>query len=237
MWSSSGLYLGPLLFLLYVNDMQQAVQSNLLLYADDSCIFYQDKNVKVIEEQLTKDFSNLCDWFVDNKLSIHLGEDKTKSILFGSKQKLKSAKNLHLKYHDIEIKQHSNVCYLGCILNESLSGDPMGLNVIKKINARLRFLYRNTKILSSSLRRMLLNSLIQPNFDYASLSWFPNLTEKVRKKIQTVQNKCIRFCLQLENKAHIGLIELKSINWLNTSDRYKQICGSSVFKEIGRAHV
>ena len=45
-----GSILGPLLFLLYVNDMQQAVQSNLLLYADDSCIFYQDKNV----EQLTK---------------------------------------------------------------------------------------------------------------------------------------------------------------------------------------
>ena len=171
--------------------MQQAVQSNLLLYADDSCIFYQDKNVKVIEEKLTKDFSSLCDQFVDKKLSIHFGDDKTKSISFGNKHKIKSAEKLNVKYHNIEIKQHSNVCYLGCIFNESLSGDPMGLNVINKINARLRFLYRNTKILSSSSRRMLLNSLVQPHFDYASLSWFPNLTEKVRRK--SIQRKISAF--------------------------------------------
>ena len=43
------------------------------------------KNVKDIEKQLTEDFANICDWFVDNKLSIHFGEDKIKSILFASK--------------------------------------------------------------------------------------------------------------------------------------------------------
>ena len=58
-----GSILGPLLFLLYVNDMSQAVSSDLYLYADDSCLVYQHKDVKVIEQQLNKDFSNLCDWF------------------------------------------------------------------------------------------------------------------------------------------------------------------------------
>ena len=44
-------------------------------------ILYQHKDVVQIEKRLNKDFENLCDWFVDNKLSIHFGEDKAKSIL------------------------------------------------------------------------------------------------------------------------------------------------------------
>ena len=54
----------------------------------------QHKDINEIEKQLNVDFSNICDWFVDNKLSIHFGEDKTKSILFASKFKKKNIKNL-----------------------------------------------------------------------------------------------------------------------------------------------
>ena len=81
-----GSILGPLLFLLYINDLPQAIVRNSLLYADDTCIVFQHKSK--IEKQLIRDFPSLCDWFVDNKLSIHFGQDKTKSILFGTKHKL-----------------------------------------------------------------------------------------------------------------------------------------------------
>ena len=80
--------LGPLLFLLYVNDLPQAVVSDSLLYADDTFIVFQHKSKIEIEKQLIKYFSSVCDWFVDNKLSIHFGKDKTKSILLGTKHKL-----------------------------------------------------------------------------------------------------------------------------------------------------
>ena len=85
-----GSILGPLLFLIYVNDMSQAVKCDLFLYADDTCLVCQHKDINKIENQLNEDFSNICDWFVDNKLSIHFGEDKTKSILFASKFKRKN---------------------------------------------------------------------------------------------------------------------------------------------------
>ena len=62
-----GSILGPLLFLIYVNDMKQAVSSDLLLYADDSCLVFQHKHVTEIETHLNNDFSNLCEWFLDNK--------------------------------------------------------------------------------------------------------------------------------------------------------------------------
>ena len=63
------------LFLIYFNDMSQTAKYNLFLYVDDSCLVYQHKDINETEKQLNVDFSNICDWFVDNKLSIHSGED------------------------------------------------------------------------------------------------------------------------------------------------------------------
>ena len=73
------------MFLIYVSDMPQAVTLSLLLYADDSCILYQHKEVDEIEKQLNKDFKNIFDWFVDNNQSMHFGKNKTKWIFFVSK--------------------------------------------------------------------------------------------------------------------------------------------------------
>ena len=70
--------------------MSQAVKSTLPLHTDDSCILYQHKEVDEIEKHLNKDFENICDWLVDNKLTIHFGEDKTNSILFATNQRPKN---------------------------------------------------------------------------------------------------------------------------------------------------
>ena len=88
-----GAILGPLLFLIYVNDMSQAVKCDLFMYADDSCLVCQHKDINEIGKQLNVDFSNICDWLVDNKLSIHFVEDKARSILFSSNLKIKIFKN------------------------------------------------------------------------------------------------------------------------------------------------
>ena len=87
-----GSILDPLLFLIYINDMCQATNCDLLLYADDSCLTVTHKDIKVIEDTLNSNLSSLCDWLVDNKLSIHLG--KTESILFGTRH-LPSKANKH----------------------------------------------------------------------------------------------------------------------------------------------
>ena len=71
--------------------MPQAVNSELLLYADDTCLICVGEYTKTIEEQLNRDFNSLCEWLIDNKLSIHFGEEKTKSILFGTKGHLKKS--------------------------------------------------------------------------------------------------------------------------------------------------
>ena len=89
-----------------------AVNCELLLYADDTCLLSMGKDTKEIEDKLTRDFSSLCEWFVDNKLTICFREEKTKSILFGNKRHLKRSNNLRIRYGDIKIKQHNKVTYL-----------------------------------------------------------------------------------------------------------------------------
>ena len=145
----------------------------------------------------------MCDWFVDNKLSTHFGQDKINSILFGTKHKLRNAKSLNIVYNGIEIKQHAKVKYLGCILDQSLSGESMALNVVDKIHSRLKFLHRQNRFLTSPLHRILCNALIQLLFDYACTSWFPNLSKKLRLRLQATQNKCMKFYLQLDKISRI----------------------------------
>ena len=93
---------------------------------DNSGIAFQHKDVHTIEHQLNKnkDLTNSCEWFVDNKLSIHLDEEKTKCILFYQKLKLKNAGKHNIMYNGIEIRQYAKVTYLGaywmrqCLENE-----------------------------------------------------------------------------------------------------------------------
>ena len=223
-----GSILGPLLFLLYINDVPQALtETNAYLFADDTSICFQNKDVSVIENVLNKEFANICEWFVDNKLSIHFGEDKTKCILFSKKKNLPK---LNISYNDIEIRQYDMVEYLGCLLDANISGESMAAKSLKKINAKLQFLYRQNKFLSKKLKRLLCNSLIQPHFDYACTSWYPLINQKLKNKLQTTQNKCIRFCLNLDTRHHIGPNEFRNINWIPTKERVEQRIATSVFK-------
>ena len=72
-----------------------------------------------------------------------------------------------------------------------MSREAMTLNVVNKINNKLKFLYRKNSFLAPALRRLLRNALIQPHFDYACSARYPNLTKKLRHGIQTAENKCM----------------------------------------------
>ena len=61
--------------------MSHSLQCNFFLCADDTCLLCQHQYTNDIKKQLNKEFENTCDWFVNNKLSIYFGDDKTKSIL------------------------------------------------------------------------------------------------------------------------------------------------------------
>ena len=207
-----GSILGPFLFLIYINDMKPAVSSDLLLYADYFCL------VTEIETHLNNDFNNLCEWFLDNKLSINFWEDNTKSILFATKRKLRKAGKLNITYQGIDNKQNSQVTYLGCILDETMSCEPMAYKTIKKVKSRLNYLFIKQYFLKPRLRRLLRNALIQVHFDYACTTWYPNLNKKLKNEIQTTLNFPSIFPQSWWDGSYITN-EFENLNWLSISDR------------------
>ena len=84
----------------------------------------------------------------------------------------------------------------------------MALKAINKINSRLKFLYKKNSYSTPYLKQLLCNALIKQHFDYGSSAWYPNLNKKFKSKLQTIQNKYIRNCLQLDNRSHIGMKNL-----------------------------
>ena len=69
---------------------------------------------------------------------------------------------------------------------------------------------------------MLCSTLIQRHFEFASCAWYPNLSMSLKNKFQTAQIACIRFCLGMERRDHIGLNHFEKINWLPVNNRVDQ---------------
>ena len=113
-----------------------------------------------------------------------------------------------------------------------MSGEPMAYKTIKKIDSRLKYLFKKNHFLAKSLRRLLCNALIQPHFDYACTARYPNLCNNLKNKIQTTQNKCVRFCLNLDKMTHTSQNEFEKLNWLPISNRINQCILSTTFKFV-----
>ena len=217
-----GSILGPLLFLVYVNDMCSAVNCKLLLYADDSALIVPGKDVKEIELKLTQELESISNWLNDNKLSLHLG--KTESILFGTKKKLQSTSSqLNVTCGGTILSAKSTVKYLGVELDQHLSGEFIARNAISNINNKVKFLFRNTHFFNMKVKKILTTALIQCHFDYASASWFSGLFQKNKSKFQVLQNKVVRYLLNLTPRTHVGVNEFKCVNMLPVNYRVDQL--------------
>ena len=143
---------------------------------------------------------------------------------------MKRAERLNIVCGNVKVKQQTKVTCLGCIFDESLSGESMALDVLNKINSTLRFLYRQNRFLNKPRWRLLCNAMIHPFYDYACPAWYPSLGKHLQKRLQVSQNNCVRFCLQLDKKTRIGVAEFKEINWLNINDRFSQCVLSSIYR-------
>ena len=216
-----GSILGPLLFLIYVNDMPSAVKCKLLLYADDSALLEAGKSVDDIQQRLSVELQSVREWLTDNKLSLHLG--KTESILFGSKQRLSKSESIDVTCDGQILASKSCVKYLGATLDQSLSGSQIADNIISKSNAKLKFLYRQTRHFDSHTKKLLTSALIQCHLDYASTSWYSGLTKYYKNRLQTTQNKIVRYLLNAPPRSHIGYTEFVRVKMLLVELRVKQL--------------
>ena len=212
-----GSILGPLLFLVYINDMSMSLNCMLSLYADDSALLFSHKDSSIIAERLSIELSACKKWLVDNRLSLHVG--KTESILFGSGRRLKGVSNFTVHCDGMPVQRNFEVKYLGVLLDDRLTGSSHVRNMLKTSMGKLSFLYRNSSFLDFSCRKLLCSALIQPYIDYCSSSWYSGLSAQLRSRLDVLQRKMTRFIFGLDNRAHIGNTELRSLNWLSVIDR------------------
>ena len=116
MGAPQGSCLGPLLFLIYINNLPEAVQgSSVAMYANDTSLFHQSRDLTQLNEAINSDLSKLETWLQGNKLSLNVA--KTQSVLISTKQKHNSLKSrnkaLELKIRDIELEVVQKAKYLG----------------------------------------------------------------------------------------------------------------------------
>ena len=84
-------------------------------------------------------------------------------------------------------------------------------------------MYRHGIVINEKSRKLLTSALIQCHFDYAASAWYLGISKKLKLKLQIVQNKVVRFILNIGPRTHIGQCELNKVGILNTSDRVSQL--------------
>ena len=223
-----GSILGPLLFLIYINDMSISLDCNLSLYADDSALFFAGKTPSVIAERLSSELTNCRKWLVDNKLSLHVG--KTECMLFGSKSKLKQVGDFQVFCEGKAVQRVFQVKYLGVSLDSSLDGSTHVGSLLRSCIGRLAFLYRKSSLLNSQARKTLCMALIQPYIDYCASSWYEGTSKALKSRLDVLQRKMVRFTMGFSNRQHVGLPEFRSLSWLTIPDRIKYFKLIHLFK-------
>jgi len=146
-------------------------------------------------------------WLYDNRLSLHLGQ--AQSILFGTRLKLRISPNFEVKCGQSVITAQTKVYYLGCVIDNILSGDDMAMKAHNKITNRTKFLARNANILDSATLKTLPRALVLCHFDYAATFWYSGTAQSLKNKLQTAQNKLIRAVLKLHPRTHLDSVHFR----------------------------
>ena len=131
-----GSCLGPLIFLIFNNDLHKVVENcSTTLFADDTTLYVSSKDTNCLKWCIEHDMAFLMDWFRANKLTLNLS--KTQFLLFKSKAKLKS---FNINIHNIVIQPNNTCKFLGITLDEKLEWKP-------HINEKILKIKRNRNML------------------------------------------------------------------------------------------
>jgi hypothetical protein len=212
-----GSILGPLFFILYINDLPNA--SHLvkpLLFADDTSICYASSDPIVLATVLNEALLNISTWMKANKLSVNI--DKTNYIIFQPTQK-KSTYEILLLLDDRLITQKKQIKFLGVLLDENLSWKPHINYVCKKVSKSIGVIYRARFNLSKSTKLSLYYTLIYPYLIYCNTIWSSTYVSNL-KRLQILQKRIVRLLTSSSFLAHTAplfkKLKILDINRINS---------------------
>ena len=184
-----GSVLGPLLFLLYVNDICNC--SSILefhLFADDTNVFLSDTNIQKLELNLNIELGKVSHWLNANKLSLNI--EKTSFVIFHPPQR-KITYQMNLRISNNLIKQDRKVKYLGLIIDSNLNWKSHLHELGKKLARNIGILSKIRHFVNNSILYQLYYSLIYPLLTYGLLVW-GNTYHTTLKPIITLQKRALR---------------------------------------------
>jgi len=185
-----GSILGPLLFLLYVNDMHTVCRSSfILLFADDTNIFVSGKSLLEVEQTINNELKALSNWFKLNKLSLNI--HKTKFMIIKSRKKNINPQRLNINIDNINIQQVQYTKFLGVVIDEHLTWDNHIKYTTSKMAKITGILYKSRHRLNRIALRMLYNTLVLPYITYCLIIWGKTYNKHI-KRVQVAQNKLLR---------------------------------------------
>ena len=212
-----GSILGPLLFLIYVNDLPSTVNNcDITLYAYDTVLFCSAKSAIELEQKLNSDLPNLSHWFAANRLT--LNTSKCKFLVFASNAKLTRLNNISLLIDNCPLSRTESFRYLGITLSPTLSWSDHVEAISNKIYQRLGAIRRVKHLLTLESRLTLVNSLVMPIFDYADFVWGGKNNSVLMDHLQILHNKAAKIILDAHPLSSASE-SLQLLNWQPLSTR------------------
>ncbi|XP_072033236.1 uncharacterized protein [Amphiura filiformis] len=208
-----GTVLGPLLFLIFINDLPEYVTSEIRLFADD-CLLYRPIKTQADVTILQHDLSNLQEW--ERKWLMSFNPAKCEVLRVTNKKK--NIITADYSIHGSTLRTVDEAKYLGVTIQSNLSWKPHINNICKKSNSTLGFLRRNLRKSPSNIKEQAYKTYVRPTLEYSSTVWDPH-TKDLSSKIDMVQRRAARFVLSDYHPRHSVTQMLNKLQWQTLSER------------------
>lgn len=213
-----GSILGPLLFLIYINDLPNiSDRLSKILFADDTSVFYSHKDPDTIIRVLNEELNKLSIWFKCNKLSLNI--KKTNFIFFGLKSVIFNSSS-KVVIDDIPIIRVCSTRFLGVLLDESLSWKPHIMAITTKMAKSIGILGKTRHLMSTEVATMLYYSMVYPYINYCNLVWGSTHQTKL-EPIYRLQKRALRIisCVHRSHSSQplflkLGILSVYQVNHL-----------------------
>jgi len=211
--------LGPLLFIIYLNDIIWFIEE-VCNYADDTTPYSCNSDLNALKSKLETDCTNAIDWFRNNYMK--LNTDKCKLIVAGKKD---HTQNINVGESNIE--ESSEVNLLGVLIDNELSFKSHLLAKIKKANSKIAMIKRHQNFLTFQQRKIVLSSFVHCHFSYAPLAWMFH-SRQINNKINRVQERALRILYGDDQSSYEDL--LKRNEGFTVHERNIQLLLTEMFK-------